>query len=49
MKEGEKKELQVAVEKKGQVGEEEAEKVEIQVLWEKAALTGGIRGHLGEN
>ena len=46
MKEGEKKELQVAVEKKGQVGEEEAEKVELQVLREKAALTGGIRGHL---
>ena len=29
-----------------QMGEEEAEKVELQVLREKAALTGGIRGHL---
>ena len=29
-----------------QVGEEEAEKVELQVLREKTALTGGIRGHL---
>ena len=29
-----------------QMGEEEAEKVGLQVLREKAALTGGIRGHL---
>ena len=31
---------------KEQVGEEEAEKVELQVLRENAILTGGIRGHL---